>query len=1099
VRDTSPVSFCAALVLLAVASAPALSQSVKAGEQTPKSRVIVLPLVTSDSSAAERARLATALVGAAQWLNGLPNAHVSIDASALSRPGNPTGSSVSRGSTSPLELQAILSGSADSTAIVIDLKRSADDSNPVTFPVLSHFGTQIDVEIAQIIRYELSVVRGLPQPGEQPPEYFATVDSSMLSSADLPYDVPLRPVSVAVLPDSHIVVGTTLVADELDGYLREVGKPGKELYDSRNLPYAYQVASSPAGTIVAEGVNSGSAYLLYPGIATPTVVRTGIETPSAMTMLDDGSLVVVDAMRHRAYRFDGGKRRQIDIFPGKDSYVTAISSGPDNTIWVWDPIEGRAHLYTGDGTKIGAFIPLLSYESRRSIRLIHVLADGSVILVGPAGIWKVDANGTPLWYLDQMPAPAQGGFTYISNVAVDESRSLIYLADQVAGTVTVLCDVADAARKNSSDPFRDTLLALNRKIAVRPDNADFLQEKARIFEKVGSFAVARAIYRQILDADPQNQMAQEAYNAADTQVLTQGARQAAERAVRVLTTIGKENARTSYQTAVKLYENAIARSKVASPLRVELDRLKQRFQEGVPSPPPIVVANRKLEPLFPALLRYYQAHSAWTFTLTNSGSVPLSGVTVSVSMRYLDFPATSAPGETILPGATIQVPLSFSLSPTVLSLEEDMPVQVEYTVAATEGSGNSAIRTSLTGTATTTIHRVSAITWDKTAKFASFITPNDDVISTFAVSAGLHQSFDPKWQIPARIRRAAAIVDALGALGMSYTEDPTAPISKVLGNPEYIDNVRFPRVTIRLHTGDCDDTTALLASCLEADGIPTAILTSPGHIFLAFDTGIPEEYKWMYSTSKTEAIGHGGTLWLPIETTIMAKGFAEAWASASDLVREYQDTKQFEFLPTATQQETYPAIPLPQSSVRIIPPAEANLAALTESSDKLIGKLLLVDVTENLTRAAAADGSHGAPVYNRIGIVNAQFDQLAAASAAFEKAVQLDAAYFAAYINLGQAYLLDGHIAEAQSVALRAASVRPDSPALLLLRSRIASATGNVAQAKQLISDAKSRSSGDLAAALGAIDAQKGAPATAERASNESSAAQDAPIWIMTP
>ena len=1098
-RVTVPVRLYAAFILLGIASTPAFSQAVNPAGQIPATRVVVLPLVASDSSSAERARLATALVGAAQWLNSLPNADVRFDASALTQKGASTGSSQSPGSGPPLELQAILSGSADSTAIVINLKRSADDSNPVSFPVLSHFGTQMDLEIAQIIRYELAVVRGLPQPDEHAPEYFATIDSSMLSSADLPYDVPLRPMSVAVLPDSHIVVGTTLVADELDGYLREVGKPGKELYDNRNLPYAYQVATSPAGTIVAEGLNSGSAYVLYPGMAAPTVIRTGIETPSAMTMLDDGSLVVVDAMRHRAFRFDGGKRRQIDIFPGKDSYVTAISSGPDNTIWVWDPIEGRAHIYTADGTKIGAFIPLLDYESRRSIRLIHVLADGSVILVGPAGIWKVESNGTPLWYLDQMPAPAQGGFTYISSVAVDESRSLIYLADQVAGTVTVLCDVADAARKNSSDPFRNTLLAVNRKIAAQPDNADLLQQKAQIFEKVGSFSVARAIYRQILDADPQNQKAEEAYNAADAQVLTQGARQAAARAVRVLTTIGKENARTSYQTAVKLYEKAIARSKLAAPLRAELDRLKQRFQEGTPAPPPIIVANRKLEPLFPALLRYYQTHPAWTFTLSNSGSAPLHGVSVSVSMRYLDFSATSAPVETLLPGATVQVPVSFSLSPGVLSLDEDMPVQVEYTVTATEGSGNSAVRTSLTGTATTTIHRVSAITWDKTAKFASFITPNDDVISTFAVSAGLHQSFDPKWQIPARVRRAAAIVDALGALGMSYTEDPTAPISKVLGNPEYIDNVRFPRVTIRLHTGDCDDTTALLASCLEADGVPTAILTSPGHIFLAFDTGIPEEYKWMYSTAKTEAIRHGGTLWFPVETTIMAKGFAEAWASASGMVREYQDTKQFEFLPTAIQQETYPSIPLPQSAVRIIPPAESKLAALTEDTDKLIGKFLLTDVTSDLFRAAASDGRRAAQVYNRIGIVNAQFNHLADASAAFEKAVQLDSAYFAAYINLGQAYLLDGHIAEAQSVALRAADVRPDSPALLLLRSRIASATGNVAQAKELISDAKSKSSGDLAAALGAIGVQKGAPATAERAANESAAAQDAPIWILTP
>jgi hypothetical protein len=96
-------------------------------------------------------------------------------------------------------------------------------------------------------------------------------------------------------------------------------------------------------------------------------------------------------------------------------------------------------------------------------------------------------------------------------------------------------------------------------------------------------------------------------------------------------------------------------------------------------------------------------------------------------------------------------------------------------------------------------------------------------------------SFDP------RLFRALRIIDALGARGIEYVEDPASPISVVLGQESAVDTVRFPRTTLLYQSGDCDDTTALLTSLLEAAGIRTAILTSPGHVFAAFESGEPRK------------------------------------------------------------------------------------------------------------------------------------------------------------------------------------------------------------------------------------------------------------------
>ncbi|MDI6781269.1 MAG: transglutaminase family protein [bacterium] len=65
-----------------------------------------------------------------------------------------------------------------------------------------------------------------------------------------------------------------------------------------------------------------------------------------------------------------------------------------------------------------------------------------------------------------------------------------------------------------------------------------------------------------------------------------------------------------------------------------------------------------------------------------------------------------------------------------------------------------------------------------------------------------------------------------------------------------LDNIfpsRYNRYTtspvgkVRLKKGDCDDLSVLYAACLESAGIPTALVSVPGHIFVIFDTGVQEK------------------------------------------------------------------------------------------------------------------------------------------------------------------------------------------------------------------------------------------------------------------
>ena len=109
-------------------------------------------------------------------------------------------------------------------------------------------------------------------------------------------------------------------------------------------------------------------------------------------------------------------------------------------------------------------------------------------------------------------------------------------------------------------------------------------------------------------------------------------------------------------------------------------------------------------------------------------------------------------------------------------------------------------------------------------------------------------------------------------------------------------------------------------------------MTSPGHVFFAFDTGEPAANAWQYTAGQCETILHDGTVWIPVEATILDEGFFAAWKEASRDIRRYSGTDEIEFLPVLESWKTYPSLPLPESALTIIEPAPERVAARRNGS-----------------------------------------------------------------------------------------------------------------------------------------------------------------------
>jgi tetratricopeptide (TPR) repeat protein len=336
------------------------------------------------------------------------------------------------------------------------------------------------------------------------------------------------------------------------------------------------------------------------------------------------------------------------------------------------------------------------------------------------------------------------------------------------------------------------------------------------------------------------------------------------------------------------------------------------------------------------------------------------------------------------------------------------------------------------------------------------------------------------------------ICDAVGSYGISYVPDPESSIQVVLGKPEAVDTVRFPRTTLFNHTGDCDDTAALLASLLESQGIRTAVLTSPGHIFLAFDTGEPSQNAAYLTGAKLEVLSRGGEAWIPVETTILGQGFMAAWASASELVRKYAPAGPFEMIPVRDMRESYPALPLPASSVSLVDPARGTVdAAFSASLAGFASTLYTGRIADIQAGLAGLAPRQAVKARVQMGILHALFGRVADAETAFRAALKADPTLVSPYVNLANLKIVAGDSAAALAVVTEGLSKNRDSALLNLLAARLYADRGDARSAATYLAVVK-KSAPDLAEQFEQTAAGAGAGQSA-RAGN--AAARAPVIW----
>ena len=443
---------------------------------------------------------------------------------------------------------------------------------------------------------------------------------------------------------------------------------------------------------------------------------------------------------------------------------------------------------------------------------------------------------------------------------------------------------------------------------------------------------------------------------------------------------------------------------------------------------PLEITQFAVENIFPSQVNYYAYNSLATIEVENSSKSEIRNVKVSVFVPgYMNLPS-----EQIVPKVDPGSKQTFKLSATfdakqlyTLSANATAQAKVELSyVFNGQPQTRSLVRP-------VTLYNKNTISWRRGESIGAFITDTDDAVvgfSRYVVGSVGGSDILKSSKLPRQVINAMAVWNGVRAYGINYVSDPWKT-----AEGEILDQIQYPRETLSSKTGDCDDSSVLLAACLENIGIRTKLIGTSDHIFIMFDTELSPKNAYLLSLDEKEVIPYEGTVWVPLETTMINEPFPKAWRmGAQEYYKNVESGGKIEIIDTRKAKEAFPPANLPASArpsspsaEKIIQLASADLTDYEYHQSQLLGSADRMRTSENpadknkaaMTYAKAGDyesavtalaGVNTPGACNTLGNVYLMKNELPTAQEFYQKALAMTTDDGGVYMNFGLARYLSG-------------------------------------------------------------------------------------------
>ncbi len=460
----------------------------------------------------------------------------------------------------------------------------------------------------------------------------------------------------------------------------------------------------------------------------------------------------------------------------------------------------------------------------------------------------------------------------------------------------------------------------------------------------------------------------------------------------------------------------------------------------------------KLGSVFPLFYSYYDKNPLGTVQLANEENLPLEKLRVSFyAKQYMDSPRLSAEIPVLKSGESREIPIFALFNDSIFRVTEGTKAAGEVVIEYYYLGRKTEKRVPVT----VDVQNRNAMTWDDDRKAAAFVTAKDPIILGFAKGiASMVRADQGAAAVSFEFRTGLGLFQALKEYGMGYAIDPSTPFVASSSSETTVDFLQFPNQTLAYRAGDCDDLSVMYCSLLESIGIPSAFVTTPGHIYVAFNTGLtPENAARMFQDS-SDLIIRDGSVWIPVEVTIVKDGFVRAWSVGAKQWRDANAAGQAGFYPVRKAWELYSPIGFAEAGLGVtLPPMEKLSAAYRAEMDRFSRSQVASRIAS--LQQALKSGKETEKTSNRLGILYAQFGLLDDARAQFNAALK-KGEFAPALINLGNVEYLAGNMKKATDMYSRALKAAPGDTIALVGLARAAQSDGDIIKFRDTVAKLQS-------------------------------------------
>ena len=394
----------------------------------------------------------------------------------------------------------------------------------------------------------------------------------------------------------------------------------------------------------------------------------------------------------------------------------------------------------------------------------------------------------------------------------------------------------------------------------------------------------------------------------------------------------------------------------------------------------VSLGEQTLKPVFPVFYSWYNDNSFGTIEVFNEEDASITDVTVSFYQpQYMAQPRDCGKTPILKKGEKFTVDLKAFFNENMLNLNEKSDTManiiVEYKYLGAKRSETFPMIVPVYGR--------NNMSWEDDRCASAFVSSKDPAAMWFAKYVTSIVREDIRSGVPQNIQYAMAVFEALDQFGINYVKDPTSAFEDNVGTAS-IDFLQFPYQTLMYRGGDCDDLSILTCSLFESIGIKTAFITIPGHIFMAFDSGLSVAEAKEYFDSLDNLIVNENKVWVPLEITLSDEGFNKAWHKGAWEWNTANRTGDAMIYPMEASWKVYKPVSVPGAAAKFTLPGDEEVA---EGFSYIVDEFVLNQITpqiasfENLLAKAPTSQN-----YNDFGILYARYGLFEQAEEQFQKA-----------------------------------------------------------------------------------------------------------------